>query len=83
MMNPESKRQIQIMDDLATGGWFLLKWTSVGLVPLIFAAGLLNYAEPDIGFQILAGLGALLAINAFFFGMHRLFRHWRRAIDRY
>jgi len=70
------------MDDLATGGWFLLKWLSAVLVPLIVVGGLLNLNEPNMGFQLLAGLGGLLAINAFFFGMHRLFRNWRLVIER-
>jgi len=81
-MNGELKHRIRVQDDLATAGWKLLWRISPVLAGLIVISGLLNLGKPDIGFQVLAGLGGLLALNTFFYGLHRLFRRWRLSLER-
>ncbi len=81
-MKGELNYRLRTLDDIATGCWKLLKWISWVLAPLIVVAGLLNFDRPDIVFQTFGGLGGLLLLNAFFFGLHRFFRSWRLAVER-
>jgi len=81
-MSSELNYRLRVLDDLATGGWKLLKWISLIIVPLVVLSGLLNFDKPDIEAQTLGGLGGLFLINAFFFSLHRFFRSWRLAVER-